>query len=494
MPITQFGAVAVPVDGAAATNATTQITITPPGSMVVGDLVLVYMHQRGTATFSVGVNGGQTWNALTRRTNTNIAVQAFWCRYNGTWGANPRFDFSAGTCTSAIMLVFRPSASGYSWAIDQAEASATFAAPTTPFTVTRTGVTNAQSSTVSVAGFFTADDNTWTTLSGAGWSQTGITAQYRNTAGTDQSAAFAYRIAGSGASGNVSLNQATLGGDLGLTTIVSFYEIASTTYNDSLSEAAVPAATESGAASIPVSVAEPVTPGNTEAAVLTFNASQSEAITPADDLSSIGIFGVSHGEPVTPADEIAGGMVLAAAASEAITPGDSSTAAIVMAASISDSIALEDAAIVLAIFTGALSDEILAQFTTDGSVSAGNVTYNDSLSEALAPAFASSNSADLGATLAEALAAAFELESTVAYYETLAEAFAGEDLSEASIEMAATISEDATLVVVQELAGNQPTAFVYTSSGWVACSVKTFRGTWQGQLKIYRDGAWIDVV
>jgi hypothetical protein len=225
MSITFFGSASIPADGAAAVNTATQNTITPPGSMQAGDLVYVEMQQRGTATMSIGVTGGQTWNTLTRYTYTNGAIQAFWCRFNGTWGANPRFDFSTGTCTSVVMLVFRPSDTGKSWAIDQAEASATFTAPTTPFTVTRTGVTNAQESTVTIAGWFTADDNTSGGISGSGWTQASLSAQYRNTSSTDQSIFLAYKIqTASGATGNVSLNQATNGGDAGRTKIISFYE------------------------------------------------------------------------------------------------------------------------------------------------------------------------------------------------------------------------------------------------------------------------------
>lgn len=223
MPITRFGGTQSPADNGSSTA--TQITLTPPGSMRAGDLVVVTLQQRGTATFSVGVTGGQTWNSTTRRTYTNGAVQTFYCTFNGSWDANPRFDFSAGTCTTAVMHVFRATDSGKEIALHIDETTNTFVAGTTPFTKTATGHTTTEAETVSLACFYTADDNTWGSLSGTGWVQTGMSAQYRNTAGSDQSMAFAYKIQSSaGATDNVSLNQATLGGDAGRWTMITFYE------------------------------------------------------------------------------------------------------------------------------------------------------------------------------------------------------------------------------------------------------------------------------
>ena len=218
MAITLFGSAAVPTDPGA--NATTTITLTPPGSMTTGDLVFVTLRQRGAATFSVGVDGGQTWNTLTRGTQTNVAVQSFWARFNGTWGADPRFDFSAGTNTSAQMMVFRPSDTAKLWGIDTAHDIQAFAAAAT---TTITGHTRTNASCVTIASWHTADDNTWGSLSGSGWSKTDLSAQYRNTSGSDGSCTFAYNI-GSGATNNVAQTQLTLGNDAGVYQIVSFYE------------------------------------------------------------------------------------------------------------------------------------------------------------------------------------------------------------------------------------------------------------------------------
>lgn len=219
---TFFGATSVPVDGAAATNATTTITLTPPTSMLDGDLVIVYLTQRGTATFSVGVTGGQTWTSIGRNVGTtNVALETYWARYNGTWAANPRFDFSAGTNTTAVMIVFRPDTSTNVWGTEQIATTAAAAAAT----ITVTGITPANPNNVTVANWNTADDNTWGTLTGTNWTKGTLSAQYRNTAGTDASSTFAYQLQSTAAAtNNVSQTQLTLGNDATTWRRVTWYE------------------------------------------------------------------------------------------------------------------------------------------------------------------------------------------------------------------------------------------------------------------------------
>lgn len=219
---TFFGVTSVPVDGAAATNATTTITLTPPASMVTNDLVVVYLTQRGTATFSVGITGGQTWTSIGRDVGTaNVALETFWATYNGTWSANPRFDFSAGTNTTAVMVVFRPDDNSKIWATEQIATTNAAAAAT----ITVTGITPNFAPNVTIASWHTADDNTWGTLTGTGWSQTSLSAQYRNTSGNDSSTALAYRLQSTAAAtNNVSLTQATLGNDATTWRCITFYE------------------------------------------------------------------------------------------------------------------------------------------------------------------------------------------------------------------------------------------------------------------------------
>jgi hypothetical protein len=208
MPISFHGISSVPADNGS--NATATITITPPASMLQGDLVVVYLQNRAFANFSVGVTGGQTWNFIERSPGGSQTIGTYWARYNGTWAANPRFDFSQTTSTSARMLVFRANSTASNWSLEQ------FASvgDTTNLTKTVTGITPSAGENVTIAAFMSTDDNTWGTLSGTNWVQTGIAAQYRNLAGNDTSAAFAYQIQTTAApTNNVSLTQLTLGPD-----------------------------------------------------------------------------------------------------------------------------------------------------------------------------------------------------------------------------------------------------------------------------------------
>jgi hypothetical protein len=221
---TFFGSFAVPVDGAAAVNATTTITLTPPASMVDGDLVVVYTQQRGAVTWTNSTTGGQTWNNVGNNTATaNVSMNTFWARFNGTWAANPVFTNTGGTCTSAIMIVFRPNTSTNDWFTEQIATTAAAAAAT----ITVTGITPANGNNVTIASWMTADDNTWGTLTGTNWVNTSLSAQYRNTSGTDQSMTFAYQLqTTAAATNNVSQTQLTLGNDATTWRRITFYEAA----------------------------------------------------------------------------------------------------------------------------------------------------------------------------------------------------------------------------------------------------------------------------
>ncbi len=106
--------------------------------------------------------------------------------------------------------------------VDVAQVSATYAAPgAAPYTVTIPAITTITDGALVFAAWASSDDNTWGTLT-AGWSTPG-SAQYRNTSGADESQTHAYKVmATAGASGNVSKNQATLGGDAGARLIIAF--------------------------------------------------------------------------------------------------------------------------------------------------------------------------------------------------------------------------------------------------------------------------------
>jgi hypothetical protein len=214
------GVTSVPADNG--TNATTTITLTPPAAMADGDLVIVYLQQRTTATFSVGITGGQTWTPIGRDIGTsNVAMETYWARFNGTWAANPRFDFSAGTNTTAVMLVFRSDVPTNQWNTESIVTTNAAAAAT----ITITGLTPTNSDSITVGSWMTADDNTWGTLTGVDWSKTGLSAQYRNLAGNDSSSTFAYYLQTGGPSPipNTSQTQLTLGNDATTWRRITFY-------------------------------------------------------------------------------------------------------------------------------------------------------------------------------------------------------------------------------------------------------------------------------
>lgn len=208
-----------PADGAAAANAADPTAVTPPDGMEAGDLVFMTGQQRATsATLAVSATGGQSWTSETAIGATNVTARLFWCIFNGTWSADPSVDFSAATCNSVQMHVFRPP-SGSTFALNQAQQEDDNA--TAPHTITGQTTTGTDP-TLTFAGWFSADDNTWGSISGAGWEVVGYN-QYRNTSGQDQSATFAaFMQATGGATGNVTKTQATLGDDPSTCFIISF--------------------------------------------------------------------------------------------------------------------------------------------------------------------------------------------------------------------------------------------------------------------------------
>jgi len=224
--ITFFDSSSTPTDNGANGDAA-DLTLTPPASMVAGDFVYVHVtHRSNGATLTNVVTGGQSWTAETNRSNGTSSVErGFWCRFNGTWAADPTFhtNVSQGSAFTAIMLVFRPTGGGNTWAVDVAEQFVTFATPGSPFDVTRAGQTALTASTVTIASFHASSDaNTWSLQTGT-W--TAPYAQIRNTTGAGTSTQLAYLIQTSAAATGsvVSRQNAALAG---ATMIQTFKEIA----------------------------------------------------------------------------------------------------------------------------------------------------------------------------------------------------------------------------------------------------------------------------
>lgn len=198
-----------------------------PSAAQNGDLMFVYAAKRtATGAISISSAGGQTWNSFTTTASgsATLSGNAFWCVYNGTITGNLTFTFNATTNNNVVMLVFAPTSSSYTWAVDSAQ-TGSFTSKAAAATFTITGWTPANASSVSIGVANTDDDNTWT-ISGTGWTQGTLSAQYRNLAGSDTSMSFAYQIKTSAtATNNLVFTEATLGNDGGLTFSICFYEI-----------------------------------------------------------------------------------------------------------------------------------------------------------------------------------------------------------------------------------------------------------------------------
>jgi len=203
--------------------------VTYPLNMQAGDLVLMIAQQRSTGTdFAISQAGGQSWTAETAQSQTNCTIKLFWCRFNGTWTANPSVDFGISAPNTLVMHVFRPSKANVMWQVDVPQASANFPAPGLPnYTVTIPGITTITNGALVFATWASRDNNRWGSLT-AEWTTPG-SAQYRNMSGSQQSQTHAFRImATAGATGNVSKNQSTTGGggyDAGRYLIIAFKAI-----------------------------------------------------------------------------------------------------------------------------------------------------------------------------------------------------------------------------------------------------------------------------
>ena len=218
MSIAYFNSASTPADGSS--NTTNPTVVTPPTGMLAGDLVLMIGESRdSTATLAISNTGGQSWTSETQQNQTNCRIRLFWCRFNGTWSANPSVSFGNTNQHIVVMHVFRPSNTSSVWQVDVAQVSNNFSAPVSPYTVTIPGITTITDGALVFAAWASTDNNTWGSLT-AGWSTPGL-AQYRNNSNLSQT--HAYKVmATAGASGNVSKNQATLGGDAGAYLIIAF--------------------------------------------------------------------------------------------------------------------------------------------------------------------------------------------------------------------------------------------------------------------------------
>lgn len=231
MTISVRSASANPSDGGTLYDAGPSAIIFPtPAGTVTGDLIEFTVARRGTLDITMSGTGGQSWTAGTLRQTGSHSVKKFWCRFNGTWVGNVTIATlaTANLSVQGTMIAIIPTTGTNTWAIDVAETFATFNAPSgTPFGVSITGRTTLAASTITIATYSSLDKNTWALEAGS-WANAG-NAQYRQVdssgASRNLSLSHAYLVRTSaGATGNVTNDQVTLGGDAGLKLITTYKE------------------------------------------------------------------------------------------------------------------------------------------------------------------------------------------------------------------------------------------------------------------------------
>lgn len=228
MAITYFGSASNPLDNNLLNGP--DVAVTPPASMVAGDLVLLIPQiKSGTVSpINVTVTGGQTWNtAVGLITDGSTILSIFWCEFNGTWDADPNVNWGGTPGTdpmTVVMHVFRPGTAALTWFLDGNTSSGTFPTPGSGQPVILAGTSPPHDSTVTMALWATPDDNNWGDPTGGSWAGLG-TQEYRNTSGTGMCITFARVIqTASGPTGDVESTQGGLNRDAGLYIMRTWYE------------------------------------------------------------------------------------------------------------------------------------------------------------------------------------------------------------------------------------------------------------------------------
>ncbi len=207
--LTYFGSSSNPTDNSDFSASTA--TITPPASMIAGDIVYVCASVKSsTQNPSITTTGGQTWTSLSVQQLSGVgSIRSFYCVFNGTWTTSPIVSFGTSIAPIAVMHVFRPQ---YPNSIVDLNVDIVQTSHSAATTITAPEIQTAAENTITLVAFSSGDDNSWGSISGTGWNVLG-NAQYRNTNSTDASLAFAYKVQGSGLTGTVSLTQTANGPD-----------------------------------------------------------------------------------------------------------------------------------------------------------------------------------------------------------------------------------------------------------------------------------------
>lgn len=224
MAFTYFGSASNPSDNGSASGT---VAVTPPASMVAGDLAILIAVQGtpgGVSPIGLSDAGGQSWTAVlgdnVQIESSGVATKLWFCRFNGTWSASPACETTSGSLT-VVLHVFTPTAAKNSLFLDLRSSNTVFSLPGVGVPITCPGRTTLSPNAVVIACWIAGDNPTWTFGGEAGWSLLG-NAQYRNsTASYNSSLSSAYYLQASpGATGDVTNTQGSLNRSAGYT--VSF--------------------------------------------------------------------------------------------------------------------------------------------------------------------------------------------------------------------------------------------------------------------------------
>ena len=199
------------------------LTLTPPASMLSGDLVWVSVLSRNSPSPTNSATGGQTWTASTVDTSlANHRARNFWSVFNGTWTADPAFGGGvSGSPMQATMLVFRSNLTTPGFSLDAIEAQAAVSGLVSPFEVTTPSL-SPSAGALTIARFTTTNDVTWSVVSSTfgGWSNV----PWRNQAGSDCAMAVAYNLLSTTGTQTITEEMTVFTQTSAVSSIVSFVE------------------------------------------------------------------------------------------------------------------------------------------------------------------------------------------------------------------------------------------------------------------------------
>jgi hypothetical protein len=184
-------------------------------SHATNDLLLFFGYQRASAT-ALTVTTATGWTAISSTGDATNGAMGVWYKKAAS-GAETNPVCTGVTTANATMIVFTMKVTGQDQTtpIDVAAASATYAAPSTPFDLAATAaVTTTTNNAWPFIMYGSGDDNTWVNQTG-GWTGDVVNATGASALGTDASIAIVHReMTASGSSGTNVIRQTVNGGDV----------------------------------------------------------------------------------------------------------------------------------------------------------------------------------------------------------------------------------------------------------------------------------------